>query len=85
VISVLKVSRIVARAWIEGKGWAGKGATRDEARSNLIKYLKVMLLKEEYRYRYHFAANTFNIPVPIVLRLFRAFVSVVTGPNLFIC
>ena len=35
-----KVTRIVARSWIEGKGWAGKGATRDEARSKLIKYLK---------------------------------------------
>lgn len=38
--SFTKVSRIVARAWIEGKGWAGKGNTRDEARTNLIKYLK---------------------------------------------
>ena len=35
-----KVTRIVARSWIEGKAWAGKGATRDEARSKLIKYLK---------------------------------------------
>jgi len=35
-----QVTRIVARSWIEGKGWAGKGATRDEARSKLIKYLK---------------------------------------------
>lgn len=34
------VERIVARSWIEGKAWAGKGATRDEARSKLIKYLK---------------------------------------------
>lgn len=38
--SFTKVTRIVARAWIEGKGWAGKGNTRDEARTNLIKYLK---------------------------------------------
>ena len=35
-----KVTRIVARSWIEGKAWAGKGSTRDEARSKLIKYLK---------------------------------------------
>ena len=35
-----RVTRIVARSWIEGKAWAGKGATRDEARSKLIKYLK---------------------------------------------
>jgi len=35
-----KVTRIVARSWIEGKAWAGKGDTRDEARSKLIKYLK---------------------------------------------
>jgi len=35
-----KVSRIVARAWIEGKAWAGKGETRDEARTKLIKFLK---------------------------------------------
>jgi len=35
-----RVTRIVARSWIEGKAWAGKGATKDEARSKLIKYLK---------------------------------------------
>jgi len=35
-----KVTRIVARAWIEGKAWAGKGDTKEEARSKLIKYLK---------------------------------------------
>jgi hypothetical protein len=31
----------VARSWIEGKAWAGKGETRDEARGKLIKFLKV--------------------------------------------
>jgi len=35
-----KVTRIVARSWIEGKAWAGKGSSKDEARSKLIKYLK---------------------------------------------
>lgn len=35
-----KKTRIVARAWIKGKAWAGKGETRDEARTNLLKYLK---------------------------------------------
>lgn len=35
-----KVTRIVARSWIEGKAWAGKGDTRDEARAKLIKFLK---------------------------------------------
>jgi len=35
-----KVTRTVARAWIEGKAWAGKGRDRDEARTKLIKYLK---------------------------------------------
>jgi len=35
-----KVTRTVARAWIEGKAWAGKGSSRDEAREKLIKYLK---------------------------------------------
>ena len=35
-----RVTRIVARSWIEGKAWAGKGSTKDEARSKLIKYLK---------------------------------------------
>jgi len=35
-----KATRIVARAWIQGKAWAGKGENRDEARSKLIKYLK---------------------------------------------
>ena len=34
------MTRIVARSWIEGKAWAGKGSTKDEARSKLIKYLK---------------------------------------------
>jgi hypothetical protein len=38
---VYQVSRIAAKAWIEGKGWVGKGNTRDEARNNLIKSLKV--------------------------------------------
>lgn len=36
-----QATRIVARAWIQGKAWAGKGENRDEARSKLIKYLKV--------------------------------------------
>ena len=36
-----QVTRTVARAWIEGKAWAGKGENRDEARNMLIKYLKV--------------------------------------------
>jgi len=35
-----KVTRIVARSWIEGKAWAGKGTTKEEARSKLIKFLK---------------------------------------------
>ena len=35
------MTRTVARAWIEGKAWAGKGENRDEARNMLIKYLKV--------------------------------------------
>ena len=35
-----KVTRIVARSWIEGKAWAGKGDSREEARTKLIKYLK---------------------------------------------
>jgi len=38
-------TRIVARAWIEGKAWAGKGETRDEARSQLIKFLKAHIKK----------------------------------------
>ncbi len=40
-----QVSRIAAKAWIEGKGWVGKGNTRDEARNNLIKSLKVRKLQ----------------------------------------
>ena len=32
----------MARAWIQGKAWAGKGENRDEARGKLIKYLKVI-------------------------------------------
>ena len=39
-----QATRIVARAWIQGKAWAGKGENRDEARSKLIKYLKVKVL-----------------------------------------
>jgi len=35
-----KKTRICARAWIEGKGWVGRGETRDEARNMLIKALK---------------------------------------------
>jgi len=35
-----KKTRIAARAWIEGKGWVGKGDTRDDARNQLIKALK---------------------------------------------
>ncbi|XP_023341331.1 zinc finger protein 236 isoform X2 [Eurytemora carolleeae] len=35
-----KKSRIVARVWIEGKAWAGKADSRDEARTKLIKSLK---------------------------------------------
>ena len=34
------MTRTVARAWIEGKAWAGKGENREEARNMLIKYLK---------------------------------------------
>jgi len=33
-------TRIVARAWIEGKAWTGKADNRDEARNKLIKSLK---------------------------------------------
>jgi len=40
-----KVTRIAARAWIEGKAWAGKGATKEEARSKLIKYLREHIKK----------------------------------------
>jgi len=35
-----KKTRICARAWIEGKGWVGRGESRDEARNMLIKALK---------------------------------------------
>jgi len=38
-------TRTVARAWIEGKAWAGKGESRDEARTQLIKFLKAHIKK----------------------------------------
>ena len=41
---VAQATRIVARAWIQGKAWAGKGESRDEARGKLIKYLKVKMV-----------------------------------------
>jgi len=40
-----KKTRTVARAWIEGKAWAGKGESRDEARTMLIKFLKAHIKK----------------------------------------
>ena len=40
--SCFQKTRICARAWIEGKGWVGRGETRDEARNMLIKALKVI-------------------------------------------
>ena len=59
-----QATRIVARAWIQGKAWAGKGENRDEARSKLIKYLKVPVL--HFCSEYEYLSPNMVVPTPYI-------------------